>query len=208
MLMHYLKRQGTHPTKITIHVDIQNLTFPAKNGLDLQPMGTFFSLVYAHKQHLVHTTGRKAEVSPTGGVFVRVEESLSQNITLYREAGGNYQEKIDKLILRRRVKPGNFDECFEKVGFVVLRLHELARTGSNSKSYSFPIEKCNCDGGELHAIITMTFIDEHDRASSFSASDSPSRNSLDHSFASMVTLFCRYSCLSSIRTMFLPIFHI
>ena len=188
MLLHYLKRQGTHPTKITIHVDVQSLTFPTKHGLDLQPVGTFFSVLYAHKSHIMYTTGRKAEVSPTGGVFVRVEEALSQNITLYRETSGVYQEKVDKLILRRRIKPGNFDECFEKIGYAVLNLHELARDAhSHAKSCSLPIEQCNCQGGEMQVMITMTFLESQDRDASFSGEESPQRDSRENSFTSIVS---------------------
>ena len=98
-----LKRHGTHATKITIHVDVLSLTFPSKHGLELQPVGSFFSIVYGHKQHIVYTTGRKAEMSPSGEVFVRVEEALVQNITLYRETSGLYQDKEDKLA----VPPGS-----------------------------------------------------------------------------------------------------
>ena len=75
------RRSGTTTRKVTVYIEVQSITFPTKYGLDLQPNGTFLSVVYTHKHNTVYSSGRKIELSPDGGVFVRVNETLAQNVT-------------------------------------------------------------------------------------------------------------------------------
>ena len=73
---------------------------------------------------IVYTSGQKAELASTGIVTIHFDETLVQNVTMYRELTGSYQEKSAKLIVRQRVKAGNFDECFRCVGSIPLQLNK------------------------------------------------------------------------------------
>lgn len=66
------------------------------------------------------------------------------------------QDKQAKLIVRRRIKAGNFDECFDRVGVATLHLDKYAKKNT-PVSYKLPIEKCSVQGGEIECIITVRF---------------------------------------------------
>ena len=66
------------------------------------------------------------------------------------------QDKQAKLIVRRRIKAGNFDECFDRVGVATLHMDKYAKKNT-PVSYKLPIEKCNVQGGEVECIITVRF---------------------------------------------------
>ena len=93
-MISFFKRSGTKPTKCTICIEIDSITFPNKQGLEIQASGTFYSVVFQRNSGgIVYTSGRKADVGPDGDVMIRFDESLSQNVTLYREISGSYQVK-------------------------------------------------------------------------------------------------------------------
>ena len=91
-MISFFKRQNTKPTKVTIYIEIESIKFSSKHALDLQPEGTFFSAVFQRSNGgIVYTSGRKAIESAGGGVYIEFDETLSQNVTLYRESNGTYQ---------------------------------------------------------------------------------------------------------------------
>jgi len=93
-MISFLKRSGTKPTKCTVYIQIESLTFPRKEGLNLQSTGTFFSVVFQRNSGgIVYTSGRKADMNSDGEIFVNFSETLSQHVTLYREISGVYQVK-------------------------------------------------------------------------------------------------------------------
>ena len=94
-MISFFKRNGTKPTKCTVYIEIGSISFSSKDGLELQPAGTFFSVVFQRNSGgIVYTSGRKAEVLTDGSVTIGFDETLSQNVTLYREFNGNFQATI------------------------------------------------------------------------------------------------------------------
>ena len=61
------------------------------------------------------------------------------------------------MIIRRRIKAGNFDECFQRVGVITLNLHEYAKSNKPEK-YKLPIGKSDAEGGEVAAVITVRLV--------------------------------------------------
>ena len=98
-MMSFLKRSGTKPTKCTVYIQVESITFPNREGLGLQPTGTFFSAVFQRNSGgIVYTSGRKADINRDGEVFVNFSETLSQGVTLYREISGTYQVLLLPII--------------------------------------------------------------------------------------------------------------
>ena len=156
-MISFFKRQNTKPTKCQIILEIESMKWPNADGLDILPAGTFFSAVFQRSNGgIVYTSGRKANVNSAGEVNIEFDETLTQSVTLYKESNNTFQEKLAKLIVRRRIKAGNFDECFQRVGIATLELHNFARSNKPER-YTLPITKSDGAGGEINLIVTVRF---------------------------------------------------
>ena len=154
-----LQRINTHPVKATVAFNIVSINFPSTVGLELNPDGTYMSVLFQrHNGAVVQTSGKRVHGLSNGAVIVDIEEKLSHIVTLYRDPSGKYQEKKAKLIVRTRVKSGNTEDCFKRIGIVNLDLNTLALV-ENSQTLSFPIIQSTAKGGEIRTVVTVSIND-------------------------------------------------
>jgi hypothetical protein len=139
---------------------VRKITFPRNGGLSADD-----SIVVSFERgdkKTTQTSDHNLTRQPNGEFLCNVDETLSLDVTLYKESNGIYAEKIGKVNIyqRRRGLAGAkaSKESLKSIGICSLPLHGLA----DGKSYEkvLPLTWTSLEGALVHLTITARAADE------------------------------------------------
>ena len=113
-----IKRLGTTPTKNEMTFELRELKWENDRG-----QSTDFGLICVELRRGHHTITSSSKIMPQDKTVITFDESLSLNLTLYKQSSGKFMEKVGRLLV---IGHSTSKKTAVVLGSVDVPLHRLA----------------------------------------------------------------------------------
>lgn len=154
--MSVLRMKNANGEKFAVDVYVQEVILK-KTGTTLEKDSSI-SLAVERGKKFITSTEKEPKMTSSGDSIVEFNENLSLDATLFPDARGKYQEKVGKLIVRKKKR--GFMSSHVNIGAISLPLHTLVHEDQPFEK-NYLLENCSYPGSQIHVAISMRSIDDN-----------------------------------------------
>lgn len=151
-----MRMKSTTGEKFSVDVYVQEVVLK-KTGTALEKDSSI-SLAIERGNRFVHSSEKEPKMTSNGDSIIGFNENLSLDATLFPDAKGKFQEKVGKLLVRKKKK--GLMSTHVNVGVITLPLHNLVHEDQPYEK-TYLLENCSFPGSQIHIAIAMRSLDDN-----------------------------------------------
>lgn len=158
MAFSILKRVGTQSLKCSFTFTVKNIFLPEIRGLNV---GDSVHVIFERGNKSVRTDDcvmEKKEQKNKTTMVVEINQALTLDVTLYRDANDHIQEKKGTLSIKQKQNKTGKSSKYNTIGVVLLNLHELV--DCEAKEISMPVQYCAGEGACINLTLNSITADK------------------------------------------------
>lgn len=151
-----MRMKSTTGEKFSVDVYVQEILLK-KTGTTLEKDSSI-SLAIERGKKFVTSSEKEPKMTSNGDSIIEFNENLSLDATLFPDPKGKYQEKIGKLMVRKKKR--GLMSSHVTIGVISLPLHSLVYEDQPFEK-TFLLENCTYPGSQIHVAIAMRSLDDN-----------------------------------------------